>query len=82
MLFRSFATVIVSLVNLLNKKNHHNHVIVTLPGAYVIASTLDILIGTEATILANYPKLQLFYTTMISTKAFDGIRDYTTYFTK
>ena len=49
-------------------------------GAYVIASTLDILIGLVPSILTNYPKLQSFYSALIGTKAFDGIRDFTTYF--
>lgn len=48
-------------------------------GAYAIASMLDIAINLEPTILDTFPKLKLFYTTMIASSAFDGIRDFNMY---
>lgn len=49
-------------------------------GAYAIACNLDILVNLEPTILANYPKLDLFYKTLYATSAFDGLRDFDNHF--
>ena len=51
-------------------------------GAYAIASMLDIAINLEPTILDTFPKLKLFYTTMIASSAFDGIRDFNMYLSR
>jgi hypothetical protein len=40
---------------------------------------LDIAINLEPTLLDNFPKLKSFYTTLIATSAFDGIRDFGMY---
>ena len=52
------------------------------PQAYAIASVLDIAIHLEPTILDAFPKLKLFYTTMIASPAFDGIRDFKNYLSR
>jgi hypothetical protein len=49
-------------------------------GAYALGAVFDIMINLESTSLDSYPKLKLFYTTIIATSAFDGIRDFGMYF--
>jgi hypothetical protein len=44
-------------------------------GGIAIAAILDIAVRLEPTLLDNYPKLKLFYETLINSEMFDGIRD-------
>ena len=51
-------------------------------GAYAIAAVLDIAVHLEPTVLDPFPKLKLFYTTIIADSAFDGIRDWNMYLSR
>lgn len=51
-------------------------------GGYAIAATLDIVVALEPSALDNFPKLKAFYDAMISSPAFDGIRDLPMYFSR
>lgn len=49
-------------------------------GAYTLGAVFDILVHLEPSALDSFTKLKLFYTTIIATSAFDGIRDFGMYF--
>eukprot|EP00596_Hydrurales_sp_CCMP1899_P007409 CAMPEP_0119040700 /NCGR_PEP_ID=MMETSP1177-20130426/10713_1 /TAXON_ID=2985 /ORGANISM="Ochromonas sp, Strain CCMP1899" /LENGTH=182 /DNA_ID=CAMNT_0007006011 /DNA_START=129 /DNA_END=677 /DNA_ORIENTATION=- len=49
-------------------------------GAYTLGAVFDILVHLEPSALDSFPKMKLFYTTIIATSAFDGIKDFGMYF--
>lgn len=51
-------------------------------GGYAIAAALDMLVQLEGPVLEKFPKLKAFYDAMISSPAFDGIRDLPMYFSR
>lgn len=51
-------------------------------GGFAIAATLDIVVSLEPAALDNFPKLKGFHAAMLSSSAFDGIRDLPMYFSR
>jgi len=49
-------------------------------GEFSLAATLDILAGLDLEILNEYPSLLWFYAAMMSTRAFEDIRDWPDYY--
>ena len=51
-------------------------------GGYVLACMLNIIVTLQPTALDAFPKLKLFYETVIALPAFDGVKDYPMYFSR
>ena len=51
-------------------------------GGIAIAATLDLCVALEATCLDNFPKMKAFHNELISSSAFDGIRDLPMYYSR